>query len=68
VRNAILGNPEAIEIHVRRTGSLEVCRIEVVNLGLIKMYKKGCGLTHGVWNRGRTTAHIKLRRDSRQRT
>jgi len=55
VRNAILGNPEAMEVHVRKAGSLEVCRIEVINLRLIKTYKKGCGLTHGVWNRGRTT-------------
>ena len=63
-----MGNPEAMEVHIRRARTLEVCRIEVVNLRLIKMHKKGYGLTHEVWNRGRTAAHLKLRRDSRQQT
>ena len=54
-----------MKVHIRRAESLEVYRIEVVNLRLIKTYKKGCGLTHGVWNHSRTTAHLKLRSDSR---
>ena len=68
VRNAILGNLEAMEVHIRKVGTPEVCKIEVVNLRLIKTCEKGCSLTHRVWNRGRTAAHLELRMDSRQRT
>ena len=68
VRNAILGNLEAMEVHIRRAETPEVYGIKVVNLRLIKTCKKGCGLTYRVWNHGRTTAHLKLRSDSRQQT
>ena len=57
-----------MEVHIRRAGTLEVCGVKVVNLRLIKMRKEGCGLTHGVRNHGKTAAHLKLRRDSRQQT
>ena len=68
MRNAILGNPKAMEVHIEKARNPEVCRIEVVNLGLIEMREEGYGLTHRVRNHGRITAHLELRRDSRQRT
>ena len=57
-----------MEVHIRRAGTLEVYGVKVVNLRLIKMRNEGCGLTHGVRNHGKTAAHLKLRRDSRQQT
>ena len=64
MKNTILGNSEALEVYIGRPKTQEVCRIEVINLRLIKMSKEGCGLTHRVWNCGRTAAHLKLRRGS----
>ena len=66
MRNTILRNLEAIEVHIRRAKPPEVCRIEVVNLRLIKLCKEGCGLTHRVRNCGKTAAHLKLGRSSRE--
>ena len=57
-----------MEVHIEKARNPEVCRIEVVNLGLIEMREEGYGLTHRVRNHGRITAHLELRRDSRQRT
>jgi len=67
VRNAILGNPKTIKIHVKRIGIPEVCRAKVVNLWLIKASKEGCSIIRRVWDGGKTTAHLKLRRDSGKR-
>ena len=68
MRNAILGNLKAMEVHIGRARNPEVCRIEVVNLGLIEMREEGYDLTHRVRNHGRTAAHLELRKDSRQLT
>ena len=68
MRSTILGNSEAMKVYIGRPRTPEVYRIEVINLRLIKMSKKGCGLTHRVWNCARTAAHLKLIRGSRERT
>ena len=65
VRNAILKDSEAIKVYVRRTGSPEVCRTKVVNLRLVKAGKEGHNI---IRDGGRTTTHLKLRRDSRKWT
>ena len=64
VRNTIPRNSKVMKVDIGRPRTLEVRDIEVINLRLIKTSKKGCGLTHRVWNCGRTTAHLKLRRGS----
>ena len=48
MRSIITGNSEAMEVYIGRPRTLEVCRIKVINLRLIKMSKKGCSLTHRV--------------------
>ena len=57
-----------MEVYIGRPRTLEICRIEVINLRLIKACKEGCSLTHRVQNGGRTIAHLKLRRGNRKWT
>ena len=64
VGNTILGNLEAIKIHVRRTRSPEICRAKVINFWLIKAGEKGCSIIRKVWNGDRTAAYLKQRRGS----
>ena len=64
IRSAILKNFETMEVYIRRPRTPEICKIEVINLRLIKVCKEGCSLTHKVWNGGRTATHLKLRRGS----
>ena len=61
VRNAILRDSEVIKIHVRRTGSPEVCRTKVVNLRLVKAGKEGRSI---IRDGGGAATHLKLRRGS----
>ena len=68
MKSTILGNFEAMEIYIGRLGTPKICRIEFIDLRLIKAYEEGCGLTHRIWNDGKTAAHLKLRRGSRKRT
>ena len=68
MRSTILGNFEAMEIYIGRSKTPEVCRIEVINLKLIKTSKEGYSFTHKVWNCSRTTAHLKLKRGSKEWT
>ena len=68
MRNTILENFKAIKVYIGRPRTLEVYRIKVINLRLIKMSKEGCDLTHRVQNYGKTAAHLKLRRGSRKWT
>ena len=64
VRNTILGDSEAIKIHIRRPKSPEVYRAKVINLRLIKAGEKGCSFIRSVKDGGRTAAHLKLGRGS----
>ena len=64
VRNTILRDSEAMEIYIRRPRTPELCRAEVIDLGLVKMGKKGCNFTHRIRKSGRTATHLKLRRSS----
>ena len=64
VGNTILGDSEAMKIHVRKPRSPEVCRAKVINLRLIKAGEEGCSFIRRVWDGGRTAAHLKLGRGS----
>ena len=65
MRNAALGDSEAIKVYIRRTDCLEVCWTKVINLRLVKAGKEG----HNIIRDGsRTTTRLKLRRDSRKWT
>ena len=68
VRNTILRDSEAMKIYKRRPGTPELCRVEVIDLGLVKMGKKCCSFTYRILNGGRTAAHLKLRRSNREWT
>ena len=68
VRNAILRDSEAMEIYERRPETPEFYRAEVINLGLVKTGKKCYSFTHRIRNDGRTAAHLKLRRSSKEWT
>ena len=62
IRNTILRNSKAMEVYIGRPRTLEVCKIKVINLRLIKTSKEGCSLIHKVRKCGRIVAHLKLRR------
>ena len=68
VRSTILRDLEAMEIYIRRPRTPELYKAKVINLGLVKMGKKGYSFTHRIQNGGRTIAHLKLRRSSREWT
>ena len=68
MRNTILKDLEAMEIYKRRPRTPELCRAEVINLRLVKTGKKCYSFTHKIRNDGRTAAHLKLRRSSREWT
>ena len=68
MRSTILGNPKTMEVYIGRPRTPKICRIEVINLRLIKACKEGYDLTHRIWNCGRTVAHLELGGDSRERT
>ena len=67
VRNTILSDSEAMEIYKKRSRTPELCRVKVINLGLVKTGKKCCSFTHKIRS-GRIAAHLKLRRNSREWT
>ena len=48
MRSTILKNSKAIEVYIGRPRTPKVCKIEVINLRLIKTNKEGYGLTHRV--------------------
>ena len=53
-----------MEVNIGRPKALEVHRIEVIHLRLIKTSKEGCDFTHRVRNCGKIVAHLKSRRGS----
>jgi len=66
MKSTILGNFKAMEIYIGRLGTPKICRIEFIDLRLIKACEEGRGLTHQIRNCGKTTAHLKLRKGSRK--
>ena len=68
VRNAVLGDSEAMEICIRRPRALEIYRTQVIDLKLIKAGEEGCSFICRVRNGDRTAAHFKLRRRHRKWT
>ena len=68
VRNAVLGDSEAMEIRIKRPRAPEICRTQVIDLRLIKASEEGCSFMRRVRNGDRTAAHFKLRRRHRKRT
>jgi len=62
MRSTILGNFETMEVYIGRPRTPKICRIEVINLRLIKACKEGYSLTHRVQNGGRIAVLLKLRR------
>ena len=68
VRNTVLRDSEAIEVCIRRPRAPEICKTQVIDLGLIKASKEGCNFLHGIRNGDRTTAHFELKGFHRKRT
>ena len=65
VRGTVLRDSKAIKVHIGRTGSPEIYRTKVINFRLVKTDKERCSI---IWDGGRTTTRLKLRRNSRKRT
>ena len=57
-----------MEVNIGRPRTPEVRVIKVINLRLIKTSEEGHCLAYRVWNCGRTTVHLILRRGSENRT
>ena len=68
MRNAVLGDSEAMEIRIRRPRASEICRTQIIDLRLIKAGEEGCNFIRRVWNGDRIAAHFKLRRHCRKWT
>ena len=68
VRNVILRDSKAMKIYEMRPRTPELCKVEVINLGLVKTGKKCYSFTHRIRNGGRIAAYLKLRRSSREWT
>ena len=59
---ALIGNPEAMEINIRRPSTPEVYRIKIVDLRLVKASEESRNLACGIGNCSRAAAYLKLRR------
>ena len=68
VRNTVLRDSEAMEVCIRRPRAPEICRTQVIDLGLIKAGKEGCSFLHMIKNGGRTAAHFELKGCRRKST
>ena len=68
MRSTLPRNPKAVEVNIRKPSTLEVHRIKIINLGLVKASEEGLSLVHRIWNHSRTVAHLKLRRCSKNWT
>ena len=64
VRNTFPKDLKAMEINIREPNTLEISKIKVVGLGLVKSNEEGSSLTHWIRNYGRTVANLKLRERS----
>ena len=61
MRDALPRDPKAMEINIRGPSTLEIHRIKVVGLGLVKLDKEGSSLTRWIRNCGRIAANLKPR-------
>ena len=68
VRSTILENFEAMKVYIGRPRALEICRLKLVDLKLIKACKKGYSLTRRIRDSGKIAAHLKLRKGSEKWT
>ena len=68
VRNTVLRDSEAMEVCIRRPRAPEICRTQVIDLGLIKAGEEGCSFLHRIKNGGRTAAHFELKGCRRKST
>ena len=60
--NALLKDSKAMEINIRGPSTLEIHRIKVVVLRLVKLGEESSNLTHWIKNSGRAAANLKLRK------
>ena len=58
---ALLGNPNATEINIRRPSTPEVRRIKIVDLRLVKAGEESRSLTREIGNYNRVAAYLKLK-------
>jgi len=62
IGNALLKDSEAMEINIRRPSTLEIHRIKVIGLRLVKPDEESSSLTHRIRDYGKIVANLKLRR------
>ena len=60
--NTLPKDSEAMEINIRRPSTLEIHRIKVIGLRLVKPDEESSSLTHWIKDYGKTAANLKLRR------
>ena len=68
MRNAVLGDLEAMEIRIERPRAPEICRTQIIDLRLIKAGEECCSFIRRVRNGDRIAAHFKLRRHHKKWT
>ena len=61
VGDALPKNLKTMEVNIRSSSALEVRRIKIVGLGLVKSDEEGSSLTCRVRSGGRTTTNLKPR-------
>ena len=62
VGDALPKNSKTMEVNIKSSRILEVHRIKIVGLRLVKSDEEGSSLTYWIKNSGRTVANVKPRR------
>lgn len=61
MRSALPNDPKAMKINIRGNSALEIPKIKIIGLELVKPDEKGSYLARWIQICGRTTANLKLR-------
>ena len=61
MRDAFLRDPRAMKINIKGSSTLEVHRIKIIALGLVKLDEEGSSLTCWIKNCGKTIANLNPR-------
>ena len=61
MKDALPKNPKAMKINLKGSNTLEICRIKIISLRLVKSNVEGNSLACWIRNCGRTAAVLKLR-------
>ena len=59
IGDALPGNSKTVKVNIGGSSTLEICRIKIIGLELVKLDEEGSGLACWIRNFGRTVANLK---------